>query len=301
MANDSSPVPHTLATTVDFLYPTPTKEDLPRLARLAYELSTRHCDGCRDYHAMWPLLRSLGCNGGGPEYCWPLQRAAVAEAIAGRSSARWLLGGSADAGQLALVGDVIAGQDGATHWVTAVDRCLTPLELCRAHADAHALPLHTVNAELASFTADGTFDVVLLHHVLSHIPSGERPAFFARVRGWLAPGGQVLVWTSYRTSESRTPSLSQVLRTWRESVIRSAAARGSFQPPEDIDRLVARIDGMRETGGRVRSGGHALDYFTGLITGAGLSVVRIIDLPFDDAERALHGDPRPRCVIVATR
>lgn len=288
---------------MSFRYPQPTREDLPRLARLAYDVSAQHCEVCRDYHVMWPYLRSLGCNGGGPEYCWPIQRAVTAAAIAGRSTVRWLLAGSADAGQLGLVGETIAAHPDMAHFVAVVDRCETPLGLCRAHALAVGLPLSTVRSELADFDGDGQFDVVLLHHIIGHFPKEQRVPLIARAGGWLAPGGRMLLAVSYHVPGKPGAGMSGALRVWREAVIRSEAASGRLELPEDIETFVARLDRMRETRKRAAGSGPGdLDSYRRLIAGAGLSIREIVDLPFDDDERALHGgNPKPRCIIVAER
>ncbi|MCW5714465.1 MAG: class I SAM-dependent methyltransferase [Bauldia sp.] len=280
-------------------YPHPTAEDLPRLARTAYGLAGRHCTACRDYHVMWPYLRSLGLHGGGPEHRFAEQHAAFAAAARGRKAVRWLLAGSADAGQLALVGSVAALDRAVLHRVTIVDRCATPLGVARSHAEAAGLGLETVLGDLMAFDAPGAFDVVSMHHVVNFFPEELRLPFLRHAATWLAPDGRILIAVNH-VAPGATVKLSEALRTWREAGIREAAATGRLDLPEDLETFVRRLDGMRDSRKSAQQGGHDRGYYETLASEAGLEIVDIVSLPFDDDERALHGGhPRERCIMVA--
>ncbi|MGV8839151.1 MAG: class I SAM-dependent methyltransferase [Bauldia sp.] len=281
-------------------YPFPTSEDLPGLARLAYDLAGHHCTACRDYHVMWPYLRSRGLHGGGPEHRFAEQRATYAAAAADRAAVRWLLAGSADAGQLALVGEVAARDGSVRHAITIVDRCGTPLGVARRHAAASGLDLETVHGDLLGFAAPAAFDVVSMHHVVNFFPEELRLPFLRQAATWLAPDGCLLIAVNC-TAPGATATLSEALRRWREAGLREDAASGAFDPPEDIDNFVGRLDTMRAGKSKGRSG-HDRAYYEALVAAAGLTVSDVVALPFDAEERALHGGaPRERCIIVARR
>ncbi|MCC6736978.1 MAG: class I SAM-dependent methyltransferase [Bauldia sp.] len=280
-------------------YPLPTAEDLPALARLAWSLAPAHCGACRNYHVMWPQLRARGLHGGGPEHRFAEQRAAFAAAAGDRPAVRWLLAGSADAGQLALVGEVAALDRRVRHAVTIVDRCATPLGVARSHAGAARLDLETVHGDLLAFEAPDAFDVVSMHHVVNFFPEDLRAPFLRRAATWLAPGGCLLVAVNY-SAPGATVKLGSALRGWREAGIRADVAAGIFDPPEDVEAFIARLDAMggdRKSASR-RDRGRA--YYEALMAEAGLAIAGIVALPFDAEERALHGGaPRERCIIVA--
>lgn len=282
-------------------YPRPTAEDLPRLARIAYGLSVHHCEACRDYHVMWPYLRSLGLHGGGPEHRFAEHVAAFRAAAAGRDTVRWLLAGSADAGQLALVESVGLLDPDVRHRSTIVDRCATPLGVARAHAESAGLDLETILGDLMAFDAPEAFDVVSMHHVVNFFPEESRVGFLCRAGTWLAPDGRLLIAVNY-VGPGATVKLSEALRSWREAGIRQAAAGGELDLPEDLETFIRRLDGMRDSRKGARREGHDRGYYEGLVAEAGLIVSDIVELPFDPDERALHGGaPRERCIIVAAR
>lgn len=282
-------------------YPQPTAEDLPGLARIAYGLAAQQCASCRDYHVMWPYLRSLGLHGGGPEHRFAEQRAVFAAAAGDRPATRWFLAGSADAGQLALVEQVARLDRTRRHAVTIVDRCATPLGVCRSHADASGLDLDTVHGDLMTYTAPGAFDVVSMHHVVNFFPEELRVPFLRHAATWLAPDGRILIAVNY-TAPGACVKLSEALRAWREAGIREAAASGALDLPEDLETFVARLDGMRDSRKTAQGGGHERAYYETLVADAGLAIADIVPLPFDEDERALHGgSPRERCIIVAKR
>lgn len=279
----------------------PTKENLPSLARLAYRLSAQHCTTCRDYHVMWPYLRSLGLQGGGPEHRFAEQRATFAAAAGDRDTVRWLIAGTADAGQLALVESVASLRAEVRHSIAIVDRCATPLGVARAHAETSGLDLETVRADLMAFDRQGAFDVVSMHHVIDFFAPEVRASFLRRAATWLAPKGHVLITLNFGP-KSVASGRSEARRAWREAGIRRAAASGDLDLPEDLETFVRRLDGLRDSRKGVPRLGHDRGYYEALVAEAGLAVTDIVALPFDDEERARHGgSPRERCIIMAAR
>src|SRR5262249_10216525 len=149
------------------------------------------------YHLMWPYLRSLGLSGTGPEYNFPLHVEILARAAGRRDQVRWLIAGSADAGVLAAAEASAAALPGTRHDFVVVDRCETPLVLCRDHAAARGLSVETIRADLMAFSRDDGFDMVVMHHLLRFFDDAGRSAVLARAAGWLAPGGRLCVTVSH--------------------------------------------------------------------------------------------------------
>lgn len=84
--------------------------------------------------------------------------------------------------------------------LTAVDASAEVLELNRRRVgDAR---VRRVQADLFAWTPDGAYDVVFFSFWLSHVPPERFDAFWAMVRGALAPGGRVFLVDSLRTELS---------------------------------------------------------------------------------------------------
>lgn len=285
-----------------FRYPLPTREDLPALSRLAYRISATECAGCRNYHVTWPYLRSIGANGGGPEFNWSDQRAIVAGASAGRRHVRWFLAGSADAGQLAMVAEAMKAHPAATYDVTIVDRCATPLALCREHAAAESIALETIQGELDDYVAAEGFDVVLMHHTIVFVPPPKRAAFIKNAARWLAPDGRLVMTLSLDApGEPVAKSPNLAMAAWREQLIRDAVADGELELPEDIETFIGRVVGMRDPSRGAMQSHRAEDYYAA-IEEAGFAIERLVTLePEADDELLAQWRQRERAMLVASR
>lgn len=284
--------------TSPFRFAKPTTEDLPRLARLGYDAAMVHCGACRDYHIIASYLRSVGLGGIGPEFAWESQIDTLVRATAGRGTVRWLLAGSADAGLPGLIGGVAAAQPGSEHRITVVDRCETPLVLCRAHAEAEGSTIETVHADLRDFRRDGAFDAVLMHFTTIFFPDEEIVAFFRHAASWLAPGGVLVIgYLHDRPSPEPPRGPGPAMRAWRRAVVREDAAAGRLDLPEDIEAFIERIEPRAP---RARDRRFVIDDALAVVRAAGLRPREVALLPFADAEAELWGhDSRQRCFIVA--
>ena len=161
---------------------------LIELACIQAELSERRCSApCRDYHAAWPVLRAAGLVGGIDadrqpflDILGPLFRC-----DAGR---RILIAGCADSALLSLV----AGVAPATSQITIVDRCGTPLDICRRVAEPNLL-LETRQADLLSYQPEAPFDLIVCHSLLPFFCDTERRELLRRLATWLAPQGNMVL------------------------------------------------------------------------------------------------------------
>ncbi|MCW5714467.1 MAG: class I SAM-dependent methyltransferase [Bauldia sp.] len=282
-----------------FRFAKPTTEDLPRLARLGYDAAMVHCGACRNYHLTTPYFRAIGIGGIGPEFAWESQLDTLLRATAGRETVRWLLAGSADAGLPGLLGGLAAARPGTEHTITVVDRCQTPLILCRAHAAAEGAAIETVLGDLRDFRSDGAFDAVLMHFTTIFFADDELVDFLRHTGSWLAPGG-VLVAGFLHDRPSADPPHGNNARvtSWREAVIRAEIEAGRLDLPEDIDTFIGR---MEQRGPR-RTRRFTASDVTDVVRAAQLRPREVALLPFADEEAELWGhDCRQRCFIVADR
>lgn len=161
-------------------------EDLPSLVVRAAALAPQLCDDCVHYHGSWPALRLV--ERGGLDFDRPYLLSLFRELAGDPSRRRWLIAGMADTGLVATIGWAIWPiAPGAR--LTLVDRCETPLTLCREYGKRLDHPLETVRADLNQFSPSEPQDVVFAHSVLAHASRSERLGMLSHFRQWLRPGG----------------------------------------------------------------------------------------------------------------
>ena len=165
---------------------TAVHEDLVSLACRAAELAPLFCGDCIDYHRGWPALRLIEAHGleSDRPYLIPLFRELLREA----PRYRWLIPGLADTGLLATVGAAIWADMPAAE-ITLIDRCETPLMLCREFADRLGRNLNTIRVDFGGFVPNQPQDVIFAHSVLSHLEAPDRLALIRSFREWLDPSG----------------------------------------------------------------------------------------------------------------
>ena len=165
-------------------------EDMPDLVVAATRSAPTHCGACLAYHGVWPALRLSESVGGidvDGEVLVPYFRRLASE----RGSRRWLICGMADTGLYAAVAAGIGSRSDSL--VSLVDRCMTPLALCRKLADRAGSVIALYRADLAAFEPAEAQDVVFAHSILHHLAAGDREAMLLRIRSWLRPGGTLVM------------------------------------------------------------------------------------------------------------
>ena len=203
------------------------REDLLREAREVHAIAARHCaapgqEDCGWYHASLPTLRLLGVfdsPGSDDDFLLPAFDAEFA-----RGARRVLVSGCADAAMLARVAACLPA--GERVEVVVLDRCRTPLELCRDYAARHGLTIELVHRDILDYAAE-PFDLVCTHSFLSFF---DGPAREQLGRAWwrlLRPGGCVV--TAQRIRVGAPPGLvgygESEAKTLAEDAARRADAR----------------------------------------------------------------------------
>lgn len=166
-------------------------EDLEQLALEAFELAQQRCGSCKNFHMLWPYLRLAGASGG--DVGAPLIHSVLSRLLS-QSGQKILIAGCADTGLLA----VVARAANSDTNITVLDRCETPLELCRRFARRWALPTQIVHLDLTELTAQASFDVVFVHMLLQFIPANRQLDVLSRMRRSLRPDGRLVL--VFRTS-----------------------------------------------------------------------------------------------------
>jgi SAM-dependent methyltransferase len=164
-------------------------EDLRRVAAEGFELADRLCRGCGQMHALWPYIRLARATSAGSEEATSRLQSVLADQIAaGRKDV--LIAGAADTGALATVARAGAGR---ALDIVVLDRCETPLELCRRQAQHWSLPIATLHEDLGRLDRPGRFDIVFAHGTLHFIELDRRTDVLARMRRTLRPGGRLVL------------------------------------------------------------------------------------------------------------
>lgn len=221
-------------------------EDLRQLAAEASELAGRFCGSCKNFHLLWPYLRLARASGGGVGA--PLIHSALS-CLLSRYGRKVLIAGCADTGLLAVVARAaVPGTD-----IIVLDRCETPLELCRRFARRWSLPIEILHLDLSELAAQSSFDVVFAHSLLQFIPAHHRLDVLSRIRRSLRADGRLVL--LFRTSARIEGSLlPEYLDGYPKHLIEQLEGM-NIELPESREAFRRRIEIYSEER-RAREGAH---------------------------------------------
>ena len=212
------------------------REDLPRLATESFELSSHLCRTCRDMHALGPYIRMARGWAGVEPPSSPLQLELTKLIATGRKKV--LIAGSQDTGLLALVARAGANFNPE---IVVLDRCATPLALCRRLAQRWLLPIETLQEDSIHLAAREHFDIILVHFTLQHISNDCHDEVVIRLRQALHSSGCLLL--SFHTSRKVEIDLSDYSRRFADWVIEEME-QIQVSLPEGREALRARLRGV---------------------------------------------------------
>lgn len=242
-------------------------EDLTDLAAEAFRLAGEMCGPCRNFHALWPYLRLAEASGGNVHA--PAVAAAIAQFAAGEGI-KLLLAGAADTGLLSMVARTVGNH---VPEIVVLDRCETPLELCRRFSRRWSLPIETLRADLQSLETDSRFDVVFAHSILQFIPADRRPEVLSRLRRALRPDGRMII--VFRTSDRIEDGLLSEYRESYATQLMEQLDRKHIALPEPREAFRLRVEIYSEER-RAREGAHREpEEVENLIANAGFEIESI--------------------------
>lgn len=146
---------------------------------------------CAWYHDAWQTLRLLGIVTTLTQQA-DLYINALRPHLATGAFRRVFLSGSADYGLLSVVLDAYQRQAMVPE-ITVVDRCRTPLELCRWYAERYGYAIETAQSDLQTFCAAAPYDVICVHSLLSCVPLEYHGEIAATWHSLLRPGGLLML------------------------------------------------------------------------------------------------------------
>ena len=241
----------------------PYTEDLVQLAAAQFRLAGQFCDTCQNYHAVWPYRR-LARVVATAEVGAPVFEATL-RALFKSGKSRVLIAGCADAGLLALT-----ARAGAAYGIDIVvlDRCRTPLELCRQFARHWSLRVDTLHQDLTTLDICAEFDIVFMNSVLLFIAPDLRIEALSRLGRALRQGGRLI---NVFNAGARVAA-----EEFTPLILAEMKRRGS-PLPESTEAFVQRLDDYeREYYARERTL-NDLDQILTLHRRSGFTVVRCIE------------------------
>lgn len=170
--------------------------------RLCRSLPGETC--CADYHGLrqyWRLLDLVTTPGHHDFYADHIGPPVSAGCIG-----HVLISGCADYAQLAQIAG-ICGERERLPEISVVDRCETPLALCRWYARREGFSIDTHAADIRRFRPRRSVDLVCTHSFLTWFAPRERPEIVSKWFELLRPGGTVLTVTRLRPPSDSPDSL----------------------------------------------------------------------------------------------
>lgn len=211
-------------------------EDPVALAEYAFRVAQQHCCDCHEYHAVWGYINLSGVRHG---YNRDREMLQSLFGKLSRPDACILIAGAADDRLLAITAQATRQQRAC---ITVVDRCRTPLLLCRRYADSHDVIAPTSERDLAQTQVTGRYELILVHFTLRFIPQARR-AFFLRNLGLsLTAGGRLIL------VQRNLPATRGELATpaaFSAKILRGLSVRG-VPLPEDEFRFRRRLETYAE-------------------------------------------------------
>jgi hypothetical protein len=232
-------------------------EDLLQNAARISELAPDHCIGCADYHIRSAAQRCApiptGIGFDRPELA-KLVKETLAEKAAAAGSIEILIPGSADTGILATAAHAVAVLGQAVldrSRFTVIDRCPTPLILCREFGDRHHLAVDTVQGDLTTISHHFEADLILVHSVFRFIKRTDQVMFLSRLGRWLNATGRLIVSNRLRLDAALETESEFRKRTAANLAIKESLAAGVLAMRESPQIVLERLErAMLDSEGR---------------------------------------------------
>ena len=208
-----------------------------------------HCGDCENYHITTPVFRLTGrCAWN--EGARTVLTGFVQSFLAGRTPSgdpiEIVIAGAADTSILASCAHAANfATNGNLEDVrfTVLDKCGTPLELCRDFAQLHGLKVDAFAADLTRLVRAYPADVIVLHSVLAFIPQSCHAALLRECGRWLKPGGRIFLWNSITPEHGPRAKHSRIEVSNRMRAMIKAEAVTINEP---IAQFIGRLDHLIE-------------------------------------------------------
>jgi len=204
-----------------------------------------HCGDCEQYHITTPLNRLAGLsgwNGKAREILIEFVRQFLTERqpVTGRIDI--VIAGAADTSILAScahAASAVVKPDLANVHFAVLDKCETPLVLCRDFAQIHQLQLVASAVDLSKPARSYPADLIVMHNTLSFLPPSDRIAILRECAKWLKPDGRIVLWVSL-SHESGSQKVQRSITVGAR--IRAMLEAGTLTINEPLTQFNHRLD-----------------------------------------------------------
>lgn len=210
------------------------------------EIARLHCGDCEQYHVTTPLNRLVGqsgWNGKARKILIEFSQQFLIERRPVASRIDIVIAGAADTSILASCAHAasVAGPDLTNLHFTVLDKCETPLVLCRDFAQIHQLQLVASAVDLTKTAKSYPADLIVMHNTLSFLPPSDRITTLRECVKWLKPDGRLVLWVSL----SQETSSQKVQRSIEVgSRIRAMLEAGTLAINEPLAQFTDRLDAL---------------------------------------------------------
>lgn len=243
---------------LSLLDPKSCGEDLIHNTVRVSELAPDHCVGCADYHIRSAIQRCFGLAKGiahdRPHIIQLITKIIADRAASSDANITIVIPGSADTGILATCAHA-AAKLGASILdrcrFIVLDRCPTPLLLCREFAAQHRISLETRQIDLQTTIHHFYADLIVVHSLFRFIHRMNQVELLNMLGDWLVQGGRMIISTSLRTGGPAEKLTERRKRTLANQKFREILANGSLKMRESAEQIFARLDrSMGDSEGR---------------------------------------------------
>ncbi|MEX2276434.1 MAG: class I SAM-dependent methyltransferase [Cucumibacter sp.] len=266
------------------------QEDLSLNLERVGEIARRLCVDCADYHVVGVANRATqlhaSIDGDRTEYI-----ELVARTLSGRASnfdrLDVLIAGALDTGLLATAarGAEAAGSDIlARTRFKVIDRCGTPLELCRLYGERNGVAVTVGRVDVIAPTENLTADLICVHSLFRFLPPPTHVDVLKRFASWLKPGGRIVFSISIVRPDSPARLAGALGRI---ETMREAARAGRLKLSEPVIDFLARLD-RREPRGQKAGDFGSVAALEALFAASGLTAVETFEMREGDAGRPIH-------------
>jgi hypothetical protein len=264
-------------------------ENLAHNAERVSELAPQLCAGCADYHIRKALHRYTGppVIFDRPELIRLTGGIIADKAARSGQAVEIVIAGSADTAIIATLAHAAAMLGGEILQqcrFTLVERCLTPLRVCEEFATRHGLDFRPCHADLMSVAAPCPADLIVAHSVFRYIPNADQSRLLARMGGWLADRGRLVLSNRILFDDGGTEAKGEIRkRTAANTAAAEALANSRLRLAESGAATLRRLErAIRDGEGRPGEV-YSLDEVRALIRQSGLSEISVETLEWEFA------------------
>jgi len=227
------------------LDPVSCGEDVFANAARISDLAPEHCVDCADNHIRSAVHRCTPVPKGvdRPEFI-SLIKGILAGKAARPGNIDIVIPGSADTNILAATAHaaaVLGGEVLNRCRFTVIDRCATPLILCREFGARHRLNVETLQSDLTANSLHFAADIIVVHSVLRFIPHAEHLAFLNRLGSWLNASGHVIISNRLRLDKAAEADSEFRKRSAANAAIGERLAEGALLTREPSTVVLERL------------------------------------------------------------